>query len=168
MRRSLGGGKPTLERVAAVALTVVLLWLTVTGCGSDPPGAAVEAGIRSSYTGIECPRGTVTLDLERNGSFELRRVAADSVGETCSVLESVRGSWVYHIEGELVLSSDNWEAVFAPDTTVVVFNNDVYVLPSLMWLRSTEPTFADSCELVSRPDLEEVLHPDSGARQAGW
>ncbi len=167
MRGALVAGQPILERAAAVALTAVLLWLTVTGCGSDPPGAAVEAGIRSAYTGLECPRGTVTLDLERNGSFELRRVEPGG-DEACSVLESVSGSWVYHIEGELILATDDWEAVFAPDTTVVEFDNDVYVLPSLMWLRSTEPTFADSCELVSKPDLDAVLHPDSGARQAGW
>jgi hypothetical protein len=166
MRRVLVDGKPALERAAAILLTAVLLWLTAAGCGSETPRGAVEAGLSPAYTGLECPRGTVTLDLEGNGSFELRRVApGGDAGH--SVLESVRGSWVYHVEGELVLSSQDWEAVFAPDTTVVRFDNDDYVLPSLMWLRSTEPTFADSCELVSRPDLDAVLHP-GGGRQASW
>ncbi len=156
-----------LERTAALVLAALVVTIAVTGCRPGRPRAEEEFGIRDEYVGLDYPRGTIDLALKDDGSFVMTCGAVTVDRHHCVPAESITGRWECHAEGELKLSGDGEEIVFAPDTTTVIVNNRSGTLPSLLWVRSTASTFADSTELIACPDFYDFLHPGGGV-QLAW
>jgi hypothetical protein len=155
--------------VTWMVLPTLLSALAIIGCGPGPGSGAPHRGVLEEYIDPAGPRGANVLLLYENGAFELRhcpRHLSDSEAPSEFVAE---GEWA-RSEGVLVLTTDDWEAMFVSAIVPLSLNRRADTLRGLQWMQSSSETPVDTCRFVRRSEFAEFIYPmeGSGTRQAGW
>jgi hypothetical protein len=128
------------------------------------------AGLDTEYVSVEDRETSITLALGRDGTFSVREGVLDRDREDIMRPEPAplaTGMWVY-ADGALELQGEGWTARYEADSTRVEIPGREGTLNSLRWVRSTEGSPFSACDLVSRSEFDEFLHPTEGSGSSGW
>jgi hypothetical protein len=155
--------------VALAALPALLTALAMIGCVRGPESAAPRGKVLEEYIDPAGPRGANVLLLYEGGGFELRQRPRDlSHADAPSELVA-EGTWA-RSEGVLVLSTDEWEAMFVAAIVPLSLNRRADTMRGFQWMQSSRECPVDTCRFVLRSEFAEFIYPleGSGTRQATW
>ena len=140
------------------------------GCGRAAPSPAELARLDTEYVSVEDRETSTILALERDGTFSVREGVLDRDREDIMRPEPAplaTGMWVC-TDGGLELQGEGWTARYEADSTRVEVPGRADTLNSLRWVTSTEGSPFSACDLVSRSEFDEFLHPTKGSGRSGW
>jgi len=140
------------------------------GCGRAAPSPAELARLDTEYVSVEDRETSTILALERDGTFSVREGVLDRDREDIMRPEPAplaTGMWVC-TDGGLELQGEGWTARYEADSTRVEVPGRADTLNSLRWVTSTEGSPFSACDLVSRFEFDEFLHPTKGSGRSGW
>ena len=135
--------------------------LALSGCSREPSTRLAVYGLSDRYVSLPDVDEGLVLTLGEDGTFALSPASRGGPGDIRAGAETARGLWTPTAYG-LRLTSEHWDAEFESGSTLVTGPRAADSLASLSWVRGTLPSPADSVQLVSWPELEELLHPRGG------
>lgn len=155
--------------VALAALPALLTALAMIGCVRGPESAAPRGKVLEEYVDPAGPRGANVLLLYESGGFELRQRPRHLCDPEAPSELMAEGEWA-RSEGVLVLSTDEWEAMFVSAIVPLSLNRRADTLRGFQWMQSSRESPVDTCRFVRRSDFVDFVHPleGSGSSQAAW
>jgi hypothetical protein len=150
-----------------VSRLLVILIVVPLACGPSDLSQAPRRGLLEEWIDPAGPGGANTLFLYENGAFQLRHCPRE-LCESDSPSEFVaQGQWE-RSEGIMVLSTDDWEAMFVAAIVPVQLLDRSDTLRGLQWMQSSSKTPVDTCRFVRRADFVNFVRPPEGSGTSGW
>jgi hypothetical protein len=149
--------------VGLLLLSSGALLLLLSGCGGEEPSRAESMGLAGEYVDVHrCEDTPSVLQLHDDKSFTYLR-GPRMLGEVAPRPETLgEGSWSFE-SGLLDLRGESWTASFTPDSIWVEIPSGAALMRSLRWVTSTGASPFTASNLVSRAELQELLHPTEGS-----
>lgn len=117
--------------------------------------ALAELPVAPEYVSIDCPKGDITLFLDKNGSFILELKYWDNQALRHTHSEKISGEWSYK-NNELALKSEG-NLIYKRDKSVLTIGKKSASIDSFYWVSSTSKTFADSFALIERIEIDNLF-----------
>ncbi|MCK4512240.1 hypothetical protein KAW64_10905 [bacterium] len=167
-------GNPCVCRRWRLTWVCVCVAVVVGGCGRTAPSPVELAGLDREYVSVASGEICIVLLLRSDGGFLVSERRAGDPERHGSREMPMRpepapvaaGEWTVS-DGLLDLAGDGWMASYEADSTRVEIPDRVDTLSSLRWVTSTEGSPFSACDLVSRAEFDEFLHPTEGRGRSG-
>jgi hypothetical protein len=154
-------------RKRAIATGLLALLLIPACVGPGPESRAPRWGLLEEYVDPAGQSGAHTLALYKDGDFQLRHCPREPCDPQSPSEVVAEGKWE-RSEGILVLSTDDWEAMFVSAIVPVELLGRSDTLRGFQWMQSSTETPIDTCRFVLREDFRNFVHPpDEGSSASG-
>lgn len=145
------------------ALAALLVLVLIPACvGPGPESRAPRWGLLEEYVDPVGSGGAHMLALYDDGGFQLRYCPREPCDPQSPSELITEGEWE-RSEGILVLSTDDWEAMFVSSIVPVEYRGRSDTLRGFQWMQSSSETPVDTCRFVLREDFRNFIHPPEGS-----
>ena len=148
---------PCRWKAHALLSAGVALIVLCAGCSMQEPSPAARGRIQHEYVDPTGDDASLRLRLYRDGRFDLLRRPRDGRHELVC-----EGRWERDVT-RVLLSTEEWDAVFQEGRTDVTLPIGSDRMPCLNWVSGTEGAIVESLQFLSRPEFYELAHPREGS-----
>jgi hypothetical protein len=155
------------NRYRRLAPALLALFLVASCVGPGPESRAPRWGLLEEYVDPAGQGGAHTLALYKDGGFQLRHCPREPCDPQSPSEVVAEGKWE-RSEGVLVLSTDDWEAMFVSSIVPVELLGRSDTLRGYQWMQSSTETPVDTCRFVLREAFRDFVQPPEGSGTSGF
>ena len=117
--------------------------------------AHAELPVATEYVSIDCPKGDITLMLNKDGKFSLELKHWDPKNNRHTHSETLSGSW--RLSGKNLVLSSSVEVNYERERTAMTVGSYSDKIDSFEWRKSSKSTFVDTFTLMERKATDALL-----------
>jgi hypothetical protein len=117
--------------------------------------AHAELPVGSEYVSIDCPKGDITLMLNKDGKFSLELKHWDPKQNRHTRSETLVGSW--SLSGKKLVLSGSAQVTYERAPSAMTVGSYSANIDGFKWRHSSKPTFADTFSLMERKATDDLL-----------
>lgn len=140
-----------------IILSVIVFWVAIRAVEATFKfhSKKVVTPLGKEYISLDCPAGDITLQLGGDGTFELELKCWDSNLCVHTSSESLSGKW--QLNGKRLLLNGTALISFKRELTAMTIDMKTERIDSLVWVKSSERTFADKYILMEKQAVDDLL-----------
>lgn len=118
-------------------------------------GGCVNQHVPNEFVSIECPKGDISLTLNKDQTFLLELKYWDPQTNSHTHSENMKGHW--NFDGDTLILSGSVESKYKRDKMTLSIGPKSTTINGLKWLSSTPSNFADGFDLVDREATDKFF-----------
>ena len=116
---------------------------------------SAEVNVSNEYVSIDCPKGDITLNLNKNGTFLLSLKYWNKKILKHTHSDKMSGKW--KLKNNQLLLSSNKNLIYKRDKIDLTVGEKSASIDSFNWVSSSGETFVDSFTLVERIAVDKLF-----------